>query len=96
MVQTGTVVVRAQSPDSPFWALRERLYMLVRKDRRDGDRKRDGEVVGVPCDEWEPETDAVALRDHYADLLIRAYQEGDKTALRPLIDRLLEILPGPT
>ena len=41
---------------------------------------------------WELETDPDILRDHTADLLIEAYKNGDKTALRPLIDRLLELL----
>lgn len=60
-------------------------WYRVRKDGRKG-------LTDIRGDEWELETDPVILRDHVADLLIQAYQDGDKTALRPLIDRLLELL----
>lgn len=43
---------------------------------------------------WKKETDREIEKDQKADLMIKAYQEGDKTALIPLIDRLIELING--
>jgi hypothetical protein len=50
--------------------------------------------LGRKVKDWELETDARILTDHTADLLVKAYLLGDRSALRPLIDRLLELLQG--